>query len=147
MIPSSSCVSWRFHYSWTLLPSMSCLVHLVPETLLLFWKASWRILSFSSRSTKEGNSGLASLEVYFRWKGEDLSSGGSLIFVKEPPRASFLIPESLNSGVSNNTELFGGCSWEAVSLELGGAVRRTDRMKGSEWDHLYFFSKNVNKEV
>ena len=49
--------------------------------------------------------------------------------MKEPPGASFFIPGSLNTGVSNKVEPFGGCSQKDVSLEFEGMAGRSDRIE------------------
>ena len=67
--------------------------------------------------------------------------------MKEPPGASSLIPGSLNIGVSNEVEPFDGCSWEDVSSEFRGVVGRSGGMEGSDREHLYFFSKNIDTGV
>ena len=53
----------------------------------MLWRASW-VLSFSLKCVEDGGSGLVSLEACSERRGEDFSSGGSLIFVKEPLGAS-----------------------------------------------------------
>jgi len=40
-----------------------------------------------------------------------------------------------------------GCSPEDMLSEFGGVAGRSGRMEGSDRDHLYFFSQNVNTEV
>jgi len=41
-----------------------------------------------------------------------------------------------NEAVSSDT-----CSSEDILFEFGGVARRSDRMEGSDRDHLYFFFK------
>lgn len=60
-----------------------------------------------------------------RQKGENLSLGGSLIFVKKSPEAS-LTPEQC---VSSKGGLHGGCSWEDLSLEFESAAGRSGNME------------------
>ena len=64
--------------------------------------------------------------------------------MKEPPGASF---GSMDNGVSNETVPLDGYSPEDMLLEFEGVARCSSMTGGSDQDHLYFFSKNVNIEV
>jgi len=66
--------------------------------------------------------------------------------VKEPPGAPSLILGSLNNGLSNKAEPFGGCSREDMSSEFGGADGRSGRIEGSDRDQLYFFFKKMQTQ-
>ena len=72
---------------------------------------------------------------------------GTFIFTKETLGSFFLVPGSLDSGVSNKVVPFGRHSPEDISSEFGDLVGYNDMMEESYLVLLYFFSENVNTSV
>ena len=68
------------------------------------------------------------------------------IFICEGISRGFL-PGSLDNGVSSEIVPFGGRSWEDMPLEFGGATGHSSKMERSGWNHLHFFSENLNTEL
>ena len=64
--------------------------------------------------------------------------------MKEPPE---LLQGTLDSGVSYEVVRSDRYSPENMLLEFGGVARLSSRTEGSDRDHLYFFSKNVNTRM
>jgi len=108
-------------------------VRLELGALSWLWRASWESLSFSLRCAEDGCAYLAALEACSR-RREDLSLGG--IFSSRRNLPELLL--GLWTGVSNEVVPFGGRSLEDISSEFGGVAGRSDKMEGSDRDHLYF---------
>jgi len=80
------------------------------------------------------------MSVWLPWRrvpGEEIFHLEESLFLRR--NLSEFLPGSLDSGVSNEIVLFGGCSREDVSSEFRGVARHSGRIKRSDRDHLYFF--------